>query len=96
MNEVAPVRMVLQYRERPFQRIPDIIQAFFEWRGIQPTGDYFLHICFNSPSTKVYLVLDVYFKTCPDVDLSHLKLEAFRVLRNNTLRVVSISIALLN
>jgi hypothetical protein len=92
MSQVTPVRIVLQYREQRFQNLGAIIKAFFEWRGIQPPEeDYYTHICCNPPSSKLYLVLDLYYKTCPDVDLSKLELEVFKISGNNTLCVTSTS-----
>jgi len=84
MSQVTPVRIVLQYREQPFQTPRAIIKAFFEWQNLQPLEDYYTHICSNPPSSKLYVVLDLYCKTCPVVDLSKLKLEIFKVSGNNT------------
>lgn len=92
--QVTPVRIVLQYREQPFQSTKVIVQAFFEWRGVQLPADYYTHICCNPPSSKLYIVVDLYHKTCPDVDLRTLKLEIFKVKcsGNNALWVSSTSL----
>jgi hypothetical protein len=94
MSEVTPVRIVLQYREQPFQTPRTIIKAFFEWQNLQHLEEYSTHICSNPPSSKLYIVLDLYYKTCPDVNLSKLKLEIFKVkgLGNNALCVTSTSL----
>jgi hypothetical protein len=89
MSQVTPVRMVLRYREQPFQDLGAMIKAFFDWRDLQPLEDYCTHICSDPPSSKLYLVLDLHCKTCPDVDLSKLELQVFKVSRNNTLYVAS-------
>lgn len=73
------MRIVLQYREQPFQSLWAIINTFFEWWDIQPLEDYRIHICSYPPSSKLYIVLDVHCKTCPDVELSKLKLKIFKV-----------------
>ncbi|KAG9228034.1 hypothetical protein BJ875DRAFT_436019 [Amylocarpus encephaloides] len=79
MSQAAPVRIILQYRERAFQSIKAIINAFLKWRDIQPLEDYCVHICSNPPSSRLYLVLDLYCKTYPNVDLNNLDLEVFKV-----------------
>ncbi|KAK8143256.1 hypothetical protein G3M48_007502 [Beauveria asiatica] len=79
MGEVTPVRVALRYRERRFQDLKAIINSFFEWRDIQPLEDYSLHICSSQYSSPLYLVLDLYCKTCPDVNLSTLDIKVFKV-----------------
>ncbi|EEH02557.1 predicted protein [Histoplasma capsulatum G186AR] len=79
MSQATPVRIILGYREQPFQKPSTIINSFFTWRDIQPLDDYYTHICSNSPSTRLYLVLDLYCKTHPNVDLNELDLEVFKV-----------------
>ncbi|KAG9229906.1 hypothetical protein BJ875DRAFT_352812, partial [Amylocarpus encephaloides] len=54
-------------------------------RDIQPLEDYYIHICSNPPSSRLYLVLDLYYKTYLNVDLNNLDLEVFKVLGINTL-----------
>ena len=85
MSQAAPVRIVLQFRERPFQNLKAITSVFFAWREIQPLDNYYLHICCNPPSSKLYLVLDLYYKAYPNVDLDKLDLELFKVIGNDPL-----------
>ncbi|EER42386.1 conserved hypothetical protein [Histoplasma capsulatum H143] len=80
MSQTTPVRIILRYREQPFQKPSAIINTFFTWRDIQPLEDYYTHICSNPPSSWLYLVLDLYCKTHPNVDLNKLDLEVFQVL----------------
>jgi hypothetical protein len=86
MSQATPVRIILRYREQPFQNLNAIINAFFKWRDIQPLEDYYPHICSNPPSA-LYLVLDLYCKTYPNVDLKGLDLEVFKVSGINSLCV---------
>ncbi|KAJ9194725.1 hypothetical protein DTO164E3_7146 [Paecilomyces variotii] len=79
MSQATPVRVILRYREQPFQDLNAIINAFFKWRDIQPLDDYCTHICSNFHSSRLYLVLDLYCKTCPNVNLDKLDLEVFKV-----------------
>ena len=79
--------MVLQCHEQYFQDQGAMITAFFKSQGLQNLEDYSTHIC--SESSKLYLVLDLHCKEIPDVDLSELELQIFKVSRNNTLCVVS-------
>lgn len=79
MSQATPVRIILRYRERPFQKPAAIINAFFTWQDIQPLEDYCTHICSDSSSSRLYLVLDLYCKTHPNVDLNKLDLEVFQV-----------------
>ncbi|EGX88751.1 hypothetical protein CCM_08797 [Cordyceps militaris CM01] len=79
MSQPTPVRMILRYRERPFQPLSPIIQAFFEWRDVQPGKDYSLRISSNSYSSPLYLILDLYSKTCPTVNLEEVDVEIFKV-----------------
>ncbi|OJD18341.1 hypothetical protein AJ78_01654 [Emergomyces pasteurianus Ep9510] len=78
MSQATPVRIILGYREQPFQKPSAIINSF-TWRDIQPLDDYYTHICSNPSSTRLYLVLDLYCKTHPNVDLNELDLEVFKV-----------------
>jgi hypothetical protein len=88
MSQAAPVRVVLQYREQPFQKINTIIDTFFKSQGIQPP-DYYTHICSDPHSSRLYLVLDLYCKTCPNVNLDKLDLQVFKVSGINSLCVTS-------
>jgi hypothetical protein len=81
-GQVTPARMILRYREQPFQNLNAMIQAFFDWQGLQPLEDYCTHICSDPPSSKLYLVLDLHCKTYPIVDLTNLKLNVFKVSTN--------------
>lgn len=87
MSQPTPVRMILRYRERPFQPLSPIIQAFFEWRDVQPGKDYSLRISSNSYSSPLYLILDLYSKTCPTVNLEEVDVEIFKVTGINPLCV---------
>ncbi|QSS49629.1 hypothetical protein I7I53_10034 [Histoplasma capsulatum var. duboisii H88] len=89
MSQTTPVRIILRYREQPFQKPSAIINTFFTWRDIQPLEDYYTHICSNPPSSWLYLVLDLYCKTHPNVDLNKLDLEVFQVLGIDSLCVTS-------
>jgi hypothetical protein len=89
MSQATPVRIILQYRERAFQNIKAITNAFLEWRDIQPLEDYCVHICSNPPSPRLYLVLDIYCKTRPNVDLNNVDLEVFKVIGIDPLCVTS-------
>jgi hypothetical protein len=90
MSQATPVRIILRYREQPFQNLTAIINAFFTWRDIQPLEDYYTHICSsNPPSSWLYLVLDLYYKTHPNVDLNKLDLEVFKVSGIDSLCVTS-------
>ncbi len=89
MSQVTPVRMILRYREQPFQKLAALINAFFAWRDIQPLDDYCTHICSNPPSSQLYLVLDLYCKTHPNVDLDKLDLAVFKVSGSDSLCVTS-------
>ncbi|EER44047.1 predicted protein [Histoplasma capsulatum var. duboisii H88] len=79
MSQTTPVRIILGYCEQPFLKPSAIINSFFTWRDIQPLDDYYTHICSNPLSTRLYLVLDLYCKTNPNVDLNELDLEVFKV-----------------
>ncbi|KAF4625232.1 hypothetical protein G7Y89_g12940 [Cudoniella acicularis] len=79
MSQATPMRIILRYRERPFQNLKAIINAFFKWRDIQPIEDYYTHICCNPPSSQLYLVLDLYCKTYPIVDLNEIDLKVYKV-----------------
>ncbi|CAG8953811.1 hypothetical protein HYFRA_00006703 [Hymenoscyphus fraxineus] len=79
MSPPTPVRIILRYREQPFQNLNTIINAFFKWRNIQPLEDYCTHICSNLHSSLLYLVLDIHCKTCSNVNLNKLDLEVFKV-----------------
>jgi len=79
MSQATPMRIILRYREQPFQNLNAIINAFFKWQGIQPLEDYCTHICSNLHSSLLYLVLDLYCKPRPNVNLDELDLKVFEV-----------------
>jgi hypothetical protein len=89
MSQATPMRVILGYRERPFQKLKAIINAFLEWRDIQHIEDYYTHICCNPPSSQLYLVLDLYCKTYPNVDLNEIDLKVFKVSGSDSLCVTS-------
>lgn len=89
MSQATPVRIILPYREQPFQKPTAIINAFFTWRGIQPLEDYYTHICSDPRSSRLYLVLDLHCKTHPNVDLNKVDLEVFKVSGIDSLCVTS-------
>jgi hypothetical protein len=89
MSQATPMRIILRYRERPFLNLKAIIKAFLEWRDIQPMEDYYTHICSNPPSSQLYLVLDLYYKTYPNVDLNEIDLKVFKVSGSDSLCVTS-------
>jgi hypothetical protein len=80
ISQPTPMRIALRYHEQYFHDLNAMIKAFFEWRDLQPLEDYHAHICGDPySSSKLFLVLDIHCKTCPDVDLSKLKLEIIKV-----------------
>lgn len=86
----TPARIVLQYRDHiQFNRqLSAMINAFFDCQHIQiPNEEYRSNICFgyNPHSSKLYLVLDLWFKTHPQVDLASLPLQVFKVTGSNPL-----------
>lgn len=89
MSQTTSMRIILRYRERFFQKSTAIINAFFTWRDIQSLEDYCTHICSNSSSSQLYLVLDLYCKTHSNVDLNKLDLEVFQVSEIDSLCVIS-------
>lgn len=91
MSQATPVWIILRYREQPFQNLNTIIIAFFKWRDILPLEDYCTHICSNFHSSLLYLVLDLHCKTFPNVNLTKLDLEVYKVTGIDSLYVASIS-----
>src|SRR5436189_87824 len=87
---VTPKRIVLKCREQYFQDQREMVSAFFDSQGLKTLEDYYIHI-YSEPSSpsSLFLVLDLYCKEIPDVDLSKLELQIFKVSKPNTLCVVS-------
>lgn len=66
-----------------------MVEAFFESQNLPNLEDYGIHICADPSSlTHLYLVLDLYCKEIPNVDLSKLEPQVFKVSRNNALCVI--------
>lgn len=50
------------------------------------TGDYFSHsIAPNENSSKMHIVLDIYCKAQPDIDIRNIAYTVFKVKRNKSL-----------
>jgi hypothetical protein len=79
MSQPTPLRIIVQYRDRPFLNVNPIITAFFKWRDIEPLDDYATHISCNYDASKLYLVFDIHCKTCPDVNPEEVDLEVFKL-----------------
>jgi hypothetical protein len=63
-----------------------MLEAFFQSQNLIGLEDYGIHILAEPSSpTTLYLVLDLYCKEIPKVNLSELELQVFKVRRNNTL-----------
>lgn len=69
-----------------------MVETFLESQNLLDIEDYGIHICGDPSSpTTLYLVLDLYCREVPIVDLSNLELQVFKVSKNNTLCVISFS-----
>jgi hypothetical protein len=86
IGQPTPKRIVLRCREQYFQDQRAMVEAFFKSQNLSNLEDYGIHICGEPSSpTILYLVLDLHCKEIPNVNLSKLELQVFKVSRNNTL-----------
>lgn len=93
MTLVVPRRIVLKSPERHWNVQNDMVTAFFHSQGLEsPIDDLYIHILFepSSPS-NLFFVLDLYCKSNPDVDLSKVDLQIFKVSKRIPLYVEMIS-----
>ncbi|EMD97602.1 hypothetical protein COCC4DRAFT_34166 [Bipolaris maydis ATCC 48331] len=85
MSHIAPKRVVLRCREQYFREHGRMVETFLESQNLLDIEDYGIHICGDPYSpTTLYLVLDLYCREVPIVDLSNLELQVFKVSKNNT------------
>ncbi|KAF2240287.1 hypothetical protein BU26DRAFT_526129 [Trematosphaeria pertusa] len=80
MSHAAPKRIVLKCPERHWKTQNEMLKAFFDSQGLDLDKDLFTHILFE-PSSPSYLffVIDLHCKTIPDINLSQLELQIFKV-----------------
>ncbi|KAF9729842.1 hypothetical protein PMIN01_11775 [Paraphaeosphaeria minitans] len=84
MSKHTPRRIVLRCREQYFQDQRVMLEAFFRSQDLLELDDYGIHICVEPSSpTTLYLVLDLHCREIPQVDLSELELQVFKVRKNN-------------
>ncbi|KAF2245069.1 hypothetical protein BU26DRAFT_490182 [Trematosphaeria pertusa] len=85
MSHITPKRVVLRCREQYLREQGMMVEAFFESQNLLNLEDYGVHICGEPSSpTILYLVLDLYCKEIPSVDLREVELQVFKVSKNNT------------
>ncbi len=85
MTQLTPKRIVLRFHER-YERDPETItKCFFEAINIDPKDDYFPHLCPPDDSTKMHLVIDLYCRSFPLVDLDEVAHEVYRVRKKDNL-----------
>ena len=90
MSEATPKRVILRCPGEYFREQEAMVTAFFASQDLQTPVNYFPHIL-NDPSShsKLYLVLDLYHKEIPSVNLNELELQVFKVSKIKTLYVIS-------
>lgn len=88
MSHAAPKRIVLKCPERHWKTQNEMLKAFFDSQGLDLDKDLFTHILFE-PSSPSYLffVIDLHCKTIPDINLSQLELQIFKVSKKEPLYV---------
>ncbi|KAH8800720.1 hypothetical protein F5884DRAFT_534903 [Xylogone sp. PMI_703] len=80
MSQITPKRMVLKYREEYFKDLKEMITAFSDSQSLGTLEDCYVHHCYDPSSpSSLFLVLDLYCKEVPDVDVSKLELRMFKV-----------------
>jgi hypothetical protein len=85
MMKRTPKRIVLRFDEK-YERDPGTItRKFFETVKIDPTDDYFTHLCPPNDSTKMHVVIDLYCKSFPSVNLDQIPHEVYRVKKKDDL-----------
>ena len=93
MTIVVPRRIVLKSPERHSNVQHDMVTTFFNIQGLDvPIDDLYIHILFEPTSpSNLFLVLDLYCNSNPDVDLSKVDLQIFKVSKQIPLYVEIIS-----
>ncbi|KAF2468780.1 uncharacterized protein BDR25DRAFT_264676 [Lindgomyces ingoldianus] len=84
MGQTTPKRVILRCREQFFKDQKIMVDAFFESQNLPNLEGHGVHICSEPSSTRLYLVLDLHCEEVPNVDLSELELQVFKVSRNTT------------
>lgn len=84
----APKRVVLRFLVEYELEEWDILQAYFALFGPKPIEDFhdfFSHLIPPNESAKMHIVLDLYCKSVPNVDLQKVEYQVFKVKKNNGL-----------
>lgn len=87
-----PTRIVLRTREQYEQECVEIINKFFDYRGIQPVHDYYWHLAPSNTSATVYIVLDLHCQTFPSVQLDQVAHAMYKVHKRTDLLVTGMSL----
>lgn len=91
MTQVVPKRIVLKCPERHWKAQNEMLKAFFNSQGLELElldKDIYTHILFEpSAPSHLFFVLDLHYKTIPDINLSQLELQIFQVSKTEPLYV---------
>ena len=82
------ITSLLRVNESYWLEIQATIDQFFEKYSLQPADDYFSHLQPANESVKMHVILDMYCRTIPMVDLGTIEYQVFKVKKNNQLYVV--------
>ncbi|EXJ82313.1 hypothetical protein A1O3_06126 [Capronia epimyces CBS 606.96] len=86
MQHSNPMRIVFRFPVTYELEEEAIVMRFFTLFGRDPHDDCFSHLMAPSESsTKMHIILDMYCKTFPEVNLDTMEYEVFKVKKNNEL-----------
>jgi len=87
MQRAIPKRIVLRLHVTHELEEAAIIDTFFALHGPKPAFDFYSHLCAPNQSSKMHIVLDLYCKTVPTVDLHAIEHKVFKVYKGDELYV---------
>ncbi|KIW14297.1 hypothetical protein PV08_07079 [Exophiala spinifera] len=86
---IEPRRIVLRFRVGYELEEAAILHDFFTTINLNPGDDYFSHLMapYHEESTVMHIILDMYCRTNPTVDLETMAYGVFKVKKNTKLFV---------
>ena len=88
MQHIILKRIILRFNERYALKEAIIIGKFFVLFGIKSADDFYSHLYAPNLSSKIYIVLDLYCKIVPTVDLRTIEYKVFIMKKGDELYIV--------
>lgn len=78
-------RVILRFHDRYENEWESVIQKYFSTFGSDPAIDYYPHLMAPNLRSKMHIVLDLYCNKFPNVNLSAITYDVFKVTKDRGL-----------